>query len=88
MLGIIDTRHGPGTRGWEALSEQERQQVLGHTLTGRTGTPEEVAETVLFLLEKGDFITGTTLRLDGGFILGNEDVAQMPPGILESNPQG
>jgi len=83
MLGIIDSRHGAGTRGWEALSTEERRQVLDHTLVGRTGTPEEVAETVLFLLEKADFMTGTTLRLDGGFVLGNEGIPPMPSGILE-----
>lgn len=83
MLGIIDTRHGPGTRGWKALSTEQRQQVLDHTLVGRTGTPEEVAETVLFILEKADFMTGATLRLDGGFLLGNEGVPPMPPGILQ-----
>ncbi len=83
MLGIIDTRHGAGTRGWKALSAGQRQQVLDHTLVGRTGTPEEVAETVLFLVEKADFMTGATLRLDGGFVLGNEGVPPMPQGILE-----
>ncbi len=83
MLGIIDTRHGAGTRGWKALSEKQRRQVLDHTLVRRTGTPEEVAETVLFLVEKADFMTGATLRLDGGFVLGNEGVPPMPQGILE-----
>jgi len=82
MLGIIDSRHGAGTRGWEIMSTEEKQQVLDHTLMGRTGTPEEVAETVLFLLEKADFMTGATLCLDGGFVLGNEEVPPMPSGIL------
>ncbi len=83
MLGIIDSRHGKGTRGWGVLTEKEKQQVLDHTLLKRTGTPEEVAEAVLFFLEKADFMTGSTLRLDGGFVLGNEPVPPMPPGILE-----
>ena len=83
MLGIIDHRHGAGTRGWEALSDQEKKQVRDHTLLGRTGTPEEVAQTILFILEKADFMTGATLRLDGGFVLGNEGIPPMPPGILE-----
>jgi len=82
MLGIIDSRHGPGTRGWDALSATERQKVLGHTLLERTGTPQDVAETVLFLVEKGDFITGSTVCLDGGFRLGGEEIPKMPPGIL------
>ena len=84
MLGIIDSRHGKGTRGWEALSEREKQQVYDHTLLARTGMPVEVADTVLFLLKKADFMTGSTLRLDGGFVLGNEQIPPMPAGILEA----
>ena len=83
MLGIIDSRHGRGTRGWGILTEEEKQQLLHHTLLQRTGTPKDVARAVLFLLEQADFMTGSTLRLDGGFVLGNERVPAMPPGILE-----
>jgi 3-oxoacyl-[acyl-carrier protein] reductase len=84
MLGIIDTRHGRGTRGWQTLSTKQQQQVLDHTLSGRTGTPKEVAETVLFILEKANYMTGSTLLLDGGFTLGGtEKVPTMPPGVLE-----
>ncbi|HHL34464.1 MAG TPA: SDR family oxidoreductase [Desulfobulbaceae bacterium] len=83
MLGIIDSRHGRGTRGWGLLTEEEKQQLVNHTLLQRTGTPEEVARAVLFLLEQADFMTGSTLRIDGGFVLGNERVPAIPPGILE-----
>ncbi len=83
MLGIIDSRHGRGTRGWEVLTAKEKQQLVNHTLLQRTGRPEEVAQAVLFLLEQADFMTGSTLRLDGGFVLGNERIPAMPPGILE-----
>uniref|UniRef100_UPI004055B574 SDR family NAD(P)-dependent oxidoreductase n=1 Tax=Candidatus Electronema sp. TaxID=2698783 RepID=UPI004055B574 len=81
MLGLIDSRHGPGTRGWSLLTEAEREALLAHTLLGRTGRPEEVAEAVFFLLQ-ADFITGATLRLDGGFVLGGEQAPEMPPGVL------
>ena len=83
MLGIIDSRHGRGTRGWGVLTAKEKQQLVNHTLLQRTGRPEEVAQAVLFLLEQADFMTGSTLRLDGGFVLGNERIPAMPPGILE-----
>jgi len=83
MLGLFDTRHGPGTRGWALLSEEEKEQVMAHTLLGRTGRPEEVAELVYFILEKADYMTGACLRLDGGFALGGERVPPMPPGALE-----
>jgi len=82
MLGLIDQRHGPGTRGWDLLSRDNKQQLLAHTLLGRTGTPEEVAAVVLFLLRDADFMTGATLRLDGGFVLGKDKVPAMPEGIL------
>ncbi len=82
MLGLIEQRHGPGTRGWELLSAENRQELLEHTLLKRTGTPDEVADTVLFLLREGGFMTGTTIRLDGGFVLGGETVPDMPGGVV------
>ncbi|CAK8721051.1 3-oxoacyl-[acyl-carrier protein] reductase [Candidatus Electrothrix laxa] len=82
MLGLVDQRHGPGTRGWELLSEAEREQLLEHTLLGRTGTPDEVARAVLFLIRDADFMTGSCLRMDGGFVLGSERVPDMPKGVL------
>jgi len=81
MLGLIDSRHGPGTRGWELLTEAEREALLAHTLLRRTGRPEEVAEAALFLLNAA-YLTGTTLRIDGGFVLGGAELQEMPPGVL------
>lgn len=82
MLGLIDGRHGPGTRGWQLLDSRTKQQLKEHTLLKRTGTPEEVAKAVLFLLKDADFMTGTTLRLDGGFVLGADDIPPLPPGVV------
>ncbi len=82
MLGLIDSRHGPGTRGWQLLSAQEQQTLLDHTLLQRTGTPEEVAQAVLFLVRDADFLTGSVLRMDGGYVLGGERLADMPEGVL------
>lgn len=82
MLGLVDYRHGPGTRGWELLGEQEKEQLVQHTLLKRTGKPDEVARAVLFLIRDADFITGACLRLDGGFVLGGEQVPDMPEGVL------
>lgn len=81
MLGLFDSRHGPGTRGWGLLAAAEREALLAHTLLGRTGRPEEAAEAVLFLLQ-ADFMTGAALRLDGGFVLGGEQAAAMPEGVV------
>ncbi len=82
MLGLIDGRHGPGTRGWQLLTEEQRQALIEHTLLQRTGTPEEVAKAVLFLVRDADFLTGTVLRMDGGYVLGGERPPEMPEGIL------
>jgi 3-oxoacyl-[acyl-carrier protein] reductase len=81
MLGLIDSRHGPSTKGWALLKEEEREALLRHTLLGRTGSPEEVAEAALFLL-RANYMTGATLRLDGGFVLGGEKVPEMPDGVI------
>jgi 3-oxoacyl-[acyl-carrier protein] reductase len=81
MLGLFEQRHGPGTRGWSLLSPAEQEALLEHTLLRRTGSPEEAAEAVLFLLQ-AEFMTGAVLRLDGGFVLGSAQVPDMPEGVL------
>lgn len=82
MLGLIDTRHGKGTRGWKTLTARQRRELVAHTLAGRTGRPAEVTKAVIFLIEGGSYITGATLRLDGGYILGGDGVVSMPAGII------
>ena len=82
MLGLIDSRHGPGTRGWELLDGAQRQALVSHTLLGRTGTPDEVARMVFFLLAEADYLTGAVIRMDGGYVLGNETVPDMPRGVV------
>lgn len=61
--GVIDTKiidnWKQDERKWPIIS---RANALG-----RIGTPEEVANAVLFLAsDKASFITGTTLSVDGG----------------------
>ena len=82
MLGLIDHRHGEGTRGWALLTDKERTSLLDHTLLGRTGTAEEVAKTLLYMIRDADYMTGTTIRLDGGYILGGEKTGPIPPGVI------
>ncbi len=82
MLGLIDTRHGRQTRGWKILAEKDRAKLLAHTLLGRTGTPEEVAGAVMFLVRDANFMTGSVIRLDGGYLLGGEAVPTMPDGVV------
>ncbi len=82
MLGLIRNRHGEETRGWAALTEEERTLLRRHTLLGRTGTPVEVAETVFFLAHQATYMTGSVLRMDGGYLLGGDTTCPLPNGIL------
>ncbi|MCA0205171.1 MAG: SDR family oxidoreductase [Proteobacteria bacterium] len=54
-------------------------------LLGRTGNPEEVASTVLFLCsDEASFITGTDIRVDGGYTaMGPEQAVPAIPKLME-----
>lgn len=82
VLGLIQKRHGESTRGWETLSKEEKDHIQADILLQRTGFPEEVAGAVYFLAVEASYITGSSLRMDGGFTLGCNKVPTMPPGIL------
>lgn len=49
----------------EGLTDGERQELAQLTALNRWGTPEDVARTVLFLVDS-DYITGETIVVDGG----------------------
>ncbi len=82
MLGLIKNRHGEKTRGWESLSTDEKRQIYNHILLNRTGFPEEVATLVFFLLCQASYMTGSVVRMDGGYLLGGEPTTRLPEGIL------
>ena len=82
MLGMIETRHGDHTRGWGLLTDSQKQAIVDHTLIGRMGKIEDVVQAVLFVIRDAPFMTGSVLRLDGGYVLGGEAVAPMPEGVL------
>ena len=82
MLGFFETRHAQRTRGWDLLSASQKKALKAHTLLGRTGTIEDVVKTVHYILKDAPFMTGSVLRLDGGYVLGGEAVGEMPKGIL------
>ena len=45
-------------------------EILARTPAGRWGQPEEVAGTAVFLASRAsDFVTGTTIRVDGGYAI-------------------
>ncbi|RLC05870.1 MAG: 3-oxoacyl-ACP reductase [Deltaproteobacteria bacterium] len=83
MLGLFDTRHARGTRGWkEVLTKEEKQSLINHTLLNRTGTIEDVAKACLFIIKDAPYMTGSVLRLDGGYVLAGENIPLMPKGIV------
>lgn len=62
----------PGAILWpEERSDTVAQQaMLARTPLGRTGSPEEVADAVRWLLQDARYCTGQVLHLDGGRLLG------------------
>lgn len=62
--GVIDTPMNGH------LSDHVMEELKNETPLNRIGTPQDVAEAVLFLAsEKSSFITGQVLSVDGGFVL-------------------
>lgn len=60
----------PGAILWpEGKSGPDRDAALARIPLQRTGTPEEIANTVLWLIRDGGYITGQTIRVDGGRVL-------------------
>jgi NAD(P)-dependent dehydrogenase (short-subunit alcohol dehydrogenase family) len=47
------------------MSQEESDAVVKSTPLGRWGGEDEIAKTVMFLIES-DFVTGETIRVDGG----------------------
>jgi NAD(P)-dependent dehydrogenase (short-subunit alcohol dehydrogenase family) len=50
--------------------EEYRQFVLDHQSLKRRGTPEDIANVIMFLVsEASSFITGQTINVDGGWVM-------------------
>lgn len=81
MLGIMDTRHGTNTRGWTLYPDEIKKGLVDHTLLGRIGSIEDILKTVMFLINDAPFMTGSVIRLDGGYVLGGEKIHPMPEGV-------
>jgi len=56
---------GPVQTGWIDAALEE--QVLPNIPIGRIGTPDDIADTILFLAsDKAEWITGQVIKVDGG----------------------
>lgn len=61
----------PGAILWaeNETSDAKKKAMLSRTPLGRTGTTEEIAEAVRWLLQDARYTTGQILRIDGGRLL-------------------
>jgi NAD(P)-dependent dehydrogenase (short-subunit alcohol dehydrogenase family) len=53
----------------DALDEKKKASLAKWLPLGKLGTPSDVSEAILFLLDSGKFITGTTISVDGGYLV-------------------
>jgi 3-oxoacyl-[acyl-carrier protein] reductase len=71
--GITCNAVAPGfieTDMTEALGETFKETVVKNAPAGRLGTPEDIANAVLFLAsESASYVTGQTITVDGGLTL-------------------
>jgi pteridine reductase len=61
----------PGVVQWpddeeNGLDQTTRDKIIARTLLKRTGTPQDIANAALFLVQSANYMTGQTLVIDGG----------------------
>jgi len=69
--GITCNAVAPGyieTAMTDAMPEKAKEAILSAIVLGRPGTPEEVADAVVFLV-KNRYVTGQVLVVDGGMAI-------------------
>ncbi len=53
----------------EDFDDEEKATIIRRTPLARIGTPDDIVNAVLFLIEGTDFMTGATLVIDGGRLI-------------------
>ena len=59
----------PGPIIWpegDEFNREARETIVAHTLLGREGTPDEIADVVQFLMGNATYVTGQVINVDGG----------------------
>lgn len=57
----------PGAVLWpEEIKESQKESILDRISLERLGLPKEIADTLLFLVQGGTYITGQIITVDGG----------------------
>ncbi|OGF97913.1 MAG: hypothetical protein A2Z06_03845 [Candidatus Glassbacteria bacterium RBG_16_58_8] len=69
--GITVNVISPGVIDTSPLSKRVREEIVQEIPAGRLGTPDDIAEAVLFFVsDRSSYITGTVLTVGGGWHLG------------------
>lgn len=58
----------PGVILWPEhdISDHDKERILSRTALQRSGSPEDIAKTIRFLVTEADYITGQIIPVDGG----------------------
>jgi NAD(P)-dependent dehydrogenase (short-subunit alcohol dehydrogenase family) len=57
----------PGAILWpDDYTEEQRRAVLARVPLARAGSPDDVVNTILYLIEGSDYVTGALIPVDGG----------------------
>ena len=61
---------GPiATDMWEVVPQEAKEAIMKKIPLGRPGTCQEVARAVRYLIVDGEYLTGTTIDLNGGWLM-------------------
>ena len=66
IINITDI-HAPGAITWpNEINNEAKKEIINQTFLKKMGNTEDIAKTVIFLIEDANYITGQILNIDGG----------------------
>ena len=62
----------PGPILWpeQGLDEQSKQAIIDNTALKRSGSPDDIASAIVYLVRDADYVTGQIIAVDGGRSIG------------------